>query len=72
MVAHHKKSPTTNGARCDFCGRTSPIPEGWLPSPCRYCDRLYFPAASRARLAATIVGLVSLALLTVFAWMAVF
>jgi hypothetical protein len=50
----------------------SPIPDTWLPRPCPYCERLYFPLASRTRRVAAIIGLCALALLTILAWQIVF
>jgi len=72
--AAHRKTITQapTHARCDFCGRTNRIPDTWLPSPCPHCDRLYFPLASRARRVAALLGLVVLAILTVFFWELIF
>lgn len=71
-ATQRKTAPAPTRARCDFCGRMSPIPDTWLPRPCPYCERLYFPLASRTRRVAAIIGLCALALLTILAWQIVF
>ncbi len=59
------KAKATDVARCDFCGRESPIPEGWMPSPCPHCGRIFFPIASRSRHLAIAVGCAAVVLITV-------
>jgi len=62
------RTTATANARCDFCGRESPLPQEWLPSPCPHCGRIFFPVSSRSRYLAIAIGCLGVIILTGFTW----